>query len=79
MAARVARPAGPQTLARLWIVLVWGTGWLAIKLALGGFAPLFLAGSSSSWASRSAGRSPSAAPGSWPASAWSTDRPGWRG
>lgn len=28
-----------------WVVLVWGTGWLAIKLALGSFAPLFLAGS----------------------------------
>jgi drug/metabolite transporter (DMT)-like permease len=45
MAARVARLARPQTLALLWIVLVWGTGWLAIKVALGSFSPLFLAGS----------------------------------
>lgn len=28
-----------------WVTLVWGTGWLAIKLALESFSPLFLAGS----------------------------------
>ena len=28
-----------------WVTLVWGTGWLAIKLSLTAFAPLFLAGS----------------------------------
>jgi drug/metabolite transporter (DMT)-like permease len=28
-----------------WVTLVWGTGWLAIKLTLASFSPLFLAGS----------------------------------
>src|SRR5688500_11731318 len=28
-----------------WVTLVWGTGWLAIKISLESFAPLFLAGS----------------------------------
>jgi drug/metabolite transporter (DMT)-like permease len=32
-------------LALAWVTLVWGTGWLAIKVTLDSFAPLFLAGS----------------------------------
>jgi drug/metabolite transporter (DMT)-like permease len=32
-------------IALAWVTLVWGTGWLAIKLSLTAFSPLFLAGS----------------------------------
>ena len=32
-------------IALAWVTLVWGTGWLAIKLTLVSFTPLFLAGS----------------------------------
>ncbi|HEV8637502.1 MAG TPA: EamA family transporter [Chloroflexota bacterium] len=73
MPARVARLARPEAVALLWVVLVWGSGWLAIKVALGSFAPLFLAGSRQAvtvllmWqVARAAG------------AAWPRDRAEWR-
>ena len=36
---------GRTAIGLAWVTLVWGTGWLAIKLTLVSFTPLFLAGS----------------------------------
>ena len=42
----VPQPSTLNTqLALVWVTMVWGTGWLAIKVTLNSFAPLFLAGS----------------------------------